>query len=301
MLPLGSDAVVMREDATVEGDFVEMAEPVQPWENVRFRGEDVRSGAELAKRGDRLTPQRMALLGTAGISQVETYGIPKVAFVSTGSELRIPGESLGPGQIYESNSLALAELARTAGAEPIRHRPAVDSAEAIRRAFEIAFEESDTVVSIGGASVGDLDLVRPVLKQMGGEIDFWRLAIRPGKPFFFGHCGGKPVLGVPGNPVSAFVTTVLLVLPALRALAGWDYADCPPPVSAGVLAEPLSNRDGRRHFMRVVVDRTGQVRSAGAQASHLLSSLACADGLADVPPDTELAEGSAVKVLGWRV
>jgi molybdopterin molybdotransferase len=152
-------------------------------------------------------------------------------------------------------------------------------------------------VTTGGVSVGELDFVKSAFEQLGGRIEFWKVSIRPGKPFVFGRLGEKFLFGLPGNPVSALVTFLLLVRPAIRRWQG--AGDVTLPSHPGRLAEPLANAADRRHFMRVRVDPEGQVRSAGTQASHILSALAAAQGLVDVPPRTTLAAGSGVKVLRW--
>ena len=299
-LPAGADAVVMQEDTATDSAVpgrVLVRDGVKPWENVRFRGEDVRRGAPLVTAGTRLGPQHLALLGAAGHAEVTVHRAPRVAIVANGSELRTPGETLAPGQIYESNTAMLAALVRRAGGVPVFTRCVPDDPAQLGAALTEAFTEADLVVTVGGASVGDHDLVKPVFAALGGELDFWKLSLKPGKPFCFGRLGEKFLFGLPGNPVSAFVTAVLLLQPALRRLQG--AALCDPPTTPGTLAAPLANPGDRRHFMRVVTDATGQVRSAGAQASHRLGSLATADGLVDVPPQMTLATGAAVSVIRW--
>ena len=204
---------------------------------------------------------------------------------------------MDPGQIYESNRVALAMMASQAGAAP-QVRPLVpDEPAATAAALEQAFADDDLVVTTGGVSVGEHDLVKRAFTDLGGELAFWRVAIKPGKPFAFGRWRGKLLFGLPGNPVSALVTFWLLVRPALMRLQG--AADCSPPTQPGILAEALTNPGDRTHFVRVVVETTG-VRSAGRQASHALASLARSDGLVEVGPQTTLAMGAAVTVLTWR-
>ena len=297
MLPAGSDAVVMQEDVTISGNEVQVREPVQPWENIRFRGEDLRRGAVIAASGTPIGAAQIGLLAAAGWDRLTVRQRPRVAILSTGSELKLPGETLQPGQIYESNSYALAELIRHSGSVVVSHQMVPDLPTATEAAFQSAFASADVVLSIGGASVGDWDLVRPTVEKLGGKLDFWKLAIRPGKPFFFGSCENTLILGVPGNPVSAFVTTVILVLPALRALAG--ASDTAPLASSGVLAEPLDNPSGRLHFVRVIVDKNGSVRSSGTQASHINSSLAHANGLVAVPAQSGFPAGTLAQVIRW--
>jgi molybdopterin molybdotransferase len=299
-LPIGADAVVMQEDteiAPATPDRVVVLDGVKPWENVRFRGEDVRCGATLVSAGTRLGPPHLALLGAAGHAEVTVYRTTRVAILANGSELRAPGEVLAPGQIYESNTAMLAALVRRAGGVVVFNRCVPDDPVQLAAAMAEAFAQADLVVTVGGASVGDHDLIKPVFAALGGELDFWKISLKPGKPFCFGRLGEKYLFGLPGNPVSAFVTAVLLLQPALRRMQG--AAVCEPPTTLGILGAPLSNPGDRRHFVRVVSDAAGHVRSAGAQASHLLGSLAAADGLVDVPPQTTLAAGAAVQVIRW--
>lgn len=297
-IPAGADAVVMQEDTSLDpaGNVI-VRDRVGPWENIRFRGEDVRRGALLLSAGARLGPAQVAVLAAAGIAAVSVHRPLRVAVVVSGDELRPPGVPLGPGQIYESNSSTLASLVRGIGAAVTVKPVVTDDINLTSDALLAAFLDADVVLTAGGASVGDHDVIRPAFERIGGEIDFWKVAIRPGKPFFHGRLGDKFLFGVPGNPVSAFVTAVLLVLPALRRLQG--DPDPMPKTEAGVLAEVLSNPGNRRHFVRVATARDGSVRPAGVQASHILSSLAVADGLVDVPPGCQLPAGSPVRVIRW--
>ena len=160
-----------------------------------------------------------------------------------------------------------------------------------------AFHQCDAVVTTGGVSVGQMDFVKRAFEQIGGELEFWKVAIRPGRPFVFGQRGGKLLFGLPGNPVSAFVTFLLLVRPALLRWQGAIQVSL--PAHPGVLAEPLVNGGERRHFLRVKVDAAGRVWSAGVQASHSLNSLAGANGLVEVPAGCTLAAGATVPVLCW--
>jgi molybdopterin molybdotransferase len=162
-----------------------------------------------------------------------------------------------------------------------------------------AFAECDIVVTAGGASVGELDLIKPAFSQLGGKLDFWKVAMRPGRPFMFGRWQGKFLFGLPGNPVSALVTLLLLVWPAVRR---WQGAkEVALPTVPGVLAESLANLGARRHFMRVRLESNGEVRPAGAQESHMLHSFATARGLIDVAPQTTLPAGSPVQVRVWEL
>jgi molybdopterin molybdotransferase len=172
-----------------------------------------------------------------------------------------------------------------------------DQLEATMAGLDSAVSLADLVVTAGGASVGDRDFLRPAWERLGGELDFFRVAIKPGKPLFFGSLRGVPLIGLPGNPVSAFVTAVLMALPALRRLQGQTRSES--PTTLGTLSAPLSNPGNRRHFMRVILEDAGLVSSAGVQASHILLSLSRANGLVDVPPGTEWPAGTPVRVLRW--
>jgi len=271
---------------------------VKPWENIRFRGEDVKVGALLGEGGETLTAERLMLLAATGRAMVNVNRQPRVALLATGSELREPGEPLAPGQIYESNRAGLAPLIRRAGGIPHRLPLIRDEAAATMTALEQAFAEADLVVTCGGVSVGELDFVKSAFTRLGGDLQFWKVAIRPGRPFVFGRLRGKFLFGLPGNPVSAFITFLLLVRPALRRWQGARTVAL--PVQPATLAEPLDNDGLRRHFVRVRVDDDGSVRSAGIQASHILSSVAAANGLVDLPPKTTLPAGTLVKVLLWQ-
>jgi molybdopterin molybdotransferase len=299
-LPPGADAVVMQEETRVEpnaaGEVLILA-PVGPGENVRSRAEDVQQGSTLAEAGELLTAGRIGLLAAVGLNRVPVGRQPVVGLLATGSELQEPGQPLAPGRIYESNRIALAAILKRAGAVPVTFPLVVDQLAATSTALAEAFSQCDAVVTSGGVSVGEMDFIKHAFEQMGGELQFWKVAIKPGRPFVFGRYRGKLLFGLPGNPVSALVTFLLLVRPALLRWQG--ATDVSLPTHPGVLAEPLVNHGERRHFMRVRLDSTSKVRSAGAQASHILSSVAAANGLVDVPADTTLSAGAAVAVLRW--
>lgn len=297
-LPAGADAVVMQEDTrAAEASRVAVLDPVKPWENVRFRGEDMRAGETVLNGGERLTIGHVSLLAALGLSSVTVSRRPRVGLLATGNELREAGEPLAPGQIHESNRAGLAALARGCGALPVVYPLVPDEPTATARALERALNECDVVVSTGGVSVGETDFVKQAFDSLGGRADFWRVRIKPGKPVTFGVWRGKLFFGLPGNPVSALVGFTVFVALALRALQGARAA-----ADAGLLAElaePLVNPGDRRHFVRVQFDAEGRVRAAGAQASHLLKAVAAADGLVDVPPATTWAAGTKVRVLRW--
>ncbi len=293
-LPAGADAVVMQEDARAAGDSIAILDAVKPWENVRLAGEDVKRGETVAEAGTRLTAARLALCGALGLERLRVGARPVLGVLGTGNELIEAGPPLAPGQIYESNRLAVATLVADCGGVAKVYALVRDALEATRDALEKAFTECDAVITTGGVSVGDHDLVKAAFEALGGTVDFWQVAMKPGKPFVFGQLGGKLLFGLPGNPVSAFVTFLVLVRPAILRMQG--AGDLSLPSYPAVLAEPLHNPGGRRHFVRVRVDGAGRVWSSGPQASHALGGLAWANGLVELAPETRLAAGATVPV-----
>ncbi|MBI3870363.1 MAG: molybdopterin molybdotransferase MoeA [Verrucomicrobia bacterium] len=297
-LPPGADAVVMQEDTRVDSDGsdrVRVLDRVAPWDNIRFRGEDVKIGSEILGPGHRCSAERIAVLAACGIAEVDVGRRPRIALLATGNELREPGSPLPAGCIYESNRVGLAAAVRRLGGDATPLPIVPDDLNATRQAFLNARERCDVLMTTGGVSVGEMDLLKPAFESAGGVMEFWRVALKPGKPFVHGRLGAMLWFGLPGNPVSAFVTFLLLVRPVILRLQG--AAQLSLPSVPGVLSEPIQNRGDRRHFMRVVRDEAGAVRSAGRQGSHALSSLAASNGFIDVPPDTSLPSGAPVAVL----
>ena len=294
-MPAGADAVVMQEDVTREGGATVFREPVKPWENVRFRGEDAKTGSTVARAGDRIGAAAVAAFGALGVAQVEVHRRPTVGLLATGDELREAGAALLPGQIYESNRAALAALVERAGGAARLWPIVPDRLDACRAALKEAFEQCDFVLTTGGVSVGEMDFVKESFAKLGGRLEFWRVAIRPGKPFMFGALGEKLMFGLPGNPVSSFVTALLLVWPAILRSQGAREAE--PPSHPARAAEVFANRSDRRHFMRVRVDGKGEAWLAGLQGSHAVASLALANGLIDVPPGGVIERGAEVRVI----
>lgn len=297
-LPPGADAVVMQEDVNIglePSDQIQIRETVRPWENIRFRGEDISLGDSLLAPGTVVQPQHLGLLAACGHQTVRIHRRPQVAVLANGSELREAGELLAPGQIFESNRVMLAGLIASAGALPETLSLVEDDLSKLQFALAMAVERFDLVVTVGGASVGEGDLVKAAVRGLGGSVDFWKIAIRPGKPFFLGQIGSKLVLGLPGNPVSAYVTAILLVLPAVRRLRG--MVQCNPPETAGILAEPMVNAGDRDHYARVLFGPDGMVRNAGLQASHRMASLAASNAILKIPAGTTLARGTPVSAI----
>jgi molybdopterin molybdotransferase len=299
VLPRGADAVVMQEDVRLNIDLSHILffEKTPPWENTRISGEDIKSGSIIVDRGVRLTAPHLSFLAAAGIAMIRVACQPVAAFLATGDELREPGASLPPSAIYESNRVGLAALAKSAGAIPRIYPIIPDDLRATKSVLERALTECDIVITTGGVSVGEMDWVKAAFAELGGELDFWKVAMRPGKPFAFGKWKNKVLFGLPGNPASAMVTFLILTRPALLRMQG--ASEIKSRTIPSILAEPLQNPGDRRHFMRVRLDESGHAHSAGNQSSHILSTLAGSTGLIDVPPQTNLPAGVLVSIMPW--
>ena len=296
-MPTGANAVVMQEDTRADGNTIKVIDGVKPFEHIRLCGEDVKAGDLIGQVGDELTAGRLALLGSCGVAEVQVYRRPIIGLLATGDELREPGTELGPGEIFESNRLTLASLVEQIGATPRIFPLVSDTLDATATALKEAFNECDAVVTSGGVSVGEHDYVKAAFEQLGGSLDFWKVRIKPGKPFVYGLLDSKPLFGVPGNPVSAMVTFLVLARPAILKMTG--VIDTSPPSHPAKLATPLANRGDRRHFMRVFVDAEGKAHPAGLQASHAVGPMGRANGLVDVPSESVLPENTTVQVIRW--
>lgn len=289
-------------------------EAVGPGNAIRRAGSDVRLGMSIAVAGDLVTPAVVALVAGAGVTSVHVRRRPVVAVLATGDEVRGAGLELGPAGIPDANGPGIRSLIRDAGAEPLDLGIATDRLEDVERRLRRGLAEADLVVVAGGVSVGPYDVVRHAFDAVG-HVDLWRVAVQPGKPFAFGRAeaAGRsaPVLlfGLPGNPVSVFVTFELFVRPVIRRLAG--HGRLHRPVDRAVLEEPVSKSLGRRGFQRVTAlrgpdgsvlrDAAGRVRVrlAGGQGSHVLSALAAADALAVVPEALATADAGSEVELRW--
>ena len=294
-IPAGADAVVMQEDVRVEGADVFVNTTVEPGEFIRRRGCDLSEGQKILEAGARLRAQDLALLASQGIAQVEVGGEVRVAIVSTGDELVAPGGALSAGQIFDSNSVLLQSLVEKCGATvaDVRHCP--DDAAAIQRAFRDALQ-FDVLIVLGGVSVGARDLVKPSLNAIGAETDLWRVSVKPGKPFLFGRAKNCAIFGLPGNPVSAFVTFVLFVRPAILRLMGAGEDQLPLPQTNALLIDELKNDGDRPHYIRGQL-RAGKFTSIGRQESHALYGLSRANTLVRVPAGQTFQSGETVAVL----
>jgi molybdopterin molybdotransferase len=292
-LPEGADAVLMQEDAERSGDEIIVRAELEPAENVRLRGGDLCEGQKIGEPGTHLNAQRLALLASQGFGRITAYRRPRVGVVVTGSELRKPDAPLGPGEIYETNGIMLSELVRRSGGLPVHFDPVPDDEEPHIRTLSAALQ-SDVAIIAGGVSVGEKDLVKPILRKLGAEIALWRVAIRPGKPFLFGRRGHTLIFGLPGNPVSAYVTFVVFVRPALLRLQG---AGAELSVRTKVrAAHRLQNPGERPHYLRGKL--TGESFAlVGPQESHALFALSQADALVRLEPNQDVAEGETLEAL----
>ncbi|MEU8539820.1 gephyrin-like molybdotransferase Glp [Streptomyces sp. NPDC048717] len=282
---------------------VRVHRPAEARAHVRARGSDVKAGELALAAGTLLGPPQLGLLAAIGRGRVRVHPRPRVVVLSTGSELAQPGEPLAEGQIYDSNSFALAAAARDAGALSFRVGAVADDAESLRAAIEDQLVRADLIVTTGGVSVGAYDVVKEALTA-DGEVDFRRLAMQPGKPQGFGMIGPDhtPLLALPGNPVSSYVSFELFVRPAIRALMGLaDRPDERRPWLRAALAgdRVLSSPAGRRQFLRGTYDAgSGTVTPVGGAGSHLVAALAHADALLVVPEEvTDVKPGTELEVV----
>ena len=299
IVPAGTDAILLQEDATRDGDTVRVNETVTAGRHIRRKGQDFAAGDIVLPAGRRITARDVGLAAAANYPWLSVHRRPRVAILATGDEIAMPGEPIPPGGIVSSNSHALAALVRAGGGTPIILPIALDDRSAISAVAD-SVQGMDMLVTTGGASVGDHDLVIESLKARGMTLDFWQIAMRPGKPLLLGQLGTTPVLGLPGNPVSAMVCAVLFLLPALARLSGLPAA--PPSVSPAILGSALKQNDHRADHLRatVAIDSTGRivVTPFPVQDSAMLRRLALADALILRAPNAPaLQPGAEVGII----
>lgn len=299
-LPRGTGAIVMQEDTVRSDDSpgITLTESTKPGEFIRHAGADLCAGQRLLTAGDLITPTRLAVLASQGAATLLCGQRPRACIVTTGNELIPPGQPLTvPGQIYNSNGPMLSALLAGAGAETtVRHSP--DDLPFLTKTLQDALTSHDVVVLAGGVSVGDHDFVKPALEALGIPLEFWRVQIKPGKPFLFTTHAGKLIFGLPGNPASAFVTALLFVLPALRKLAGASETGELPVTTPATLTAAAGNPGDRPHYLRGHYQfSTASFTPAGLQQSHALAALASANALLRLAPDAVAPAGSVHPVV----
>lgn len=295
-IPENADAVVMQEQCEQQDDSVLIKALVKAGQNIRRAGEDISRGDEVLITGTRLRAQELGLAASVGCSSLTVFRQLKVGLFFTGDELVEPGSELRPGQIYDSNRYILLGLLQTLGCEIVDLGIVPDDLESTKQALQQAAEQSDLVITSGGVSVGEEDYVRLALEQLG-QLKLWRIAMKPGKPLAFGEVDGTPFFGLPGNPVSAFVTFCLLVSPFIKKMQGMNQV---LPISLPVKAAFARLKAGkRREYLRARLSNSGEVMVEifPHQGSGVLMSTSWADGLVVIPDGTTVQQGDRVEYL----
>jgi molybdopterin molybdotransferase len=298
IIPDGADSVVMQENTQALDNNISFMQKPDIGNSIRLAGEDIATGSVVLEKGSRLKPAHLSLLASVGIPHVSVIRAPKVALIATGDELTAPGQALQKGGIYESNRYALHAMLKQMGADVIDFGIVKDDKASIHEAFVQADTLCDVVISSGGVSVGDADYVKEVLEQIG-QINFWKVAIKPGKPFAFGKLDKAWFCGLPGNPVSSYVTFQQLVVPVLRKLAGENFANNQYVVAEA--ATTIRKRPGRTDYQRGIYyrDENGKllVKPNGKQGSGMMSSIAGANCYIVLAQDSaNIAEGQEVRI-----
>ena len=299
VMPAGTDTVVMQEHVQIEGDRVRIPPGGRPGQHVREAGEDVAAGAVVVPRGRRVMPAEMGLLASLGVAGVEVYRTLRVAYFSTGDEVRAPGAPFEPGLVYDSNRFTMHGMLGRLGVEIVDLGIVPDRRAAVLDAFREASARADVVLSSGGASTGEADYVKEVLAEFG-RVGFWRIAIRPGRPLAFGFLGDSVFFGLPGNPVAVMVTFYQFVAPAIRAVAG-EADSRPLPAVEARCTTRLRKKPGRIEYYRAVLERDGGgalvVRGTGKTGSGLLHTMSDANCFIVLPEDGATVEpGETVEV-----
>jgi len=296
-IPTGADAVIMQEDVTRNDDEIVANVDVDSGEFIRRRGCDLAEGQQILANGERVRSVTLALLVSQGLVDLEVGGQVRASIISTGDELVAAGKPLQPGQIYDSNSMLLESLVQRCGAvaESVQH--CADDREALTKAIQSA-SKSHVLIITGGVSVGEHDLVQSVLRDLGARIDIWRVAIKPGKPFLFGRVGDCAVFGLPGNAVSAFVTFLRFVRPAILMMMGAAESQLSLPKVSARLDVDLTSDGDRTHYFRGRVD-DGKFKPVGRQESHALFGLSQSNAILQVRPGETFDRGALVNVEIW--
>lgn len=293
-IPLGAEAVLMQEDTEGAGERVTPTCGVEPGENIRRRGSEVCAGQILLPRGGRLNASAIGLLASQGVTQAKVIRRLRVRILTTGDELQLPGESLREGSLYNSNGPMLLAMVQELGCD-VEWEHVADDPDQVRARIAERLDADFLIIS-GGVSVGDRDWVKPALAELGIELGLWRVAMKPGKPLVFAQSGGCSIFGLPGNPVSTFVTFRLFVRAAMLRRMG--ASEQQHPVQRCFAAAPIANPSDRTLFVRGIINE-GTFRAVRGQASNSLAALATCNGMVAVPPGGAIAEGEQVDVLFW--
>ncbi|NYT66328.1 molybdopterin molybdotransferase MoeA [Alcaligenaceae bacterium] len=296
LMPADADTIVMQENGNETDLGFEITVPPTLGEHVRFQGEDVCNGKEIFSKGTLLGGAEISLLASQGYPEVSVYTPLKIGIITTGDELANPGQALATGQVYNSNGPMLTALVDALGADTMHVLHAMDTSESLRIAFDTALNDCDLVLTVGGVSVGEKDLVKPTIEEMGGELDLWRVCMKPGKPVALAYARSKPIVCLPGNPVSAFVVFSLLVSPLIRTMQG--RSDVIPAIHYGKLSTDRRYSETREEFLRVQASFTPDqgmlLKPHAMQGSAIINSLPWADGLARIPVNTVVKDGDVV-------
>jgi len=298
-LPSGADAVVMQEFCELRNDRVRIRELPEAGENVRRAGEDILKGEVILSAGTRLEPQHIGLAASVGLTRLSVYRPLRVAILSSGDELVMPGHELGPGQIYNSNGFTLGGLVQRLGCEVIQLGMVKDNLEVTCEVLSRGAREADLILTSGGVSVGEEDHVKPAVERLG-SLDLWKIAVRPGKPIAYGQVGGTPFIGAPGNPVSLFVTFCIFMRPFLLRMQG-VAGDCRPFLLKAIADFEKPADDPRQEYARGRLERDDRgralVRLYPNRSSGVLSSVTWANGFAVLPPMTAVKPGDSIDFM----
>ncbi|HBS27328.1 MAG TPA: molybdopterin molybdenumtransferase MoeA [Gammaproteobacteria bacterium] len=299
-IPEHADVVIMQENCSAKGDQVTLSAKLKLGQNIRRAGEDIQSGSTILKQGTLFRAQEMGLAASVGIAEIPVFNKLKIGIFSTGDELCEPGEQALPGQIYNSNRYTLKGLLQASGCEIVDLGATADTLDATEKSLKNAATQADLIISTGGVSVGEEDHVRAALENLG-ELKMWRINMRPGKPLAFGHIQSTPFIGLPGNPVSVFVTYLIFALPFIAKMQGRTRYQ---PTHYQLPADFNWDRpDSRMEFLRARINREtipATLQIFSHQGSGVLTSTCWADGLLVIPPETKITKGDLVQFIPFK-